>query len=243
MNKINSDINEFDLRSGYILARKYEVIEKLGDGLESEVYKISEISTGIIRAAKLFFPHRNINNKTSSRYAKQLHKLRYCPIVIQYHTEEKFIYRKMPITILISEFIEGEPLADFIKRQRGRRLSAFQAVHFLYSLVEGLEHIHYMNEYHGDLHDENIIVNRFGLGFELKLLDSYHRPYSKRENIQKDIIDTIKIFYDVLGGKKYYSKHPAVIKNICCGLKHNLILNKFKNTSQLREHLELLKWE
>lgn len=243
MNNICSVINEFNLKPGYTLARKYEIVEKLGDGLESEVYKIVEISTGIMRAAKLFFPHRNINNKTSCRNAKLLHKLRHCPIVIQYHTEEKFIYKKTPITILISEFIEGEPLSDFIKRQRGKRLSAFQAVHFLYSLVEGLEHIHYMGEYHGDLHDENIIVNRFGLGFELKLLDSYHRPYSKRENIQKDIIDAIKLFYDVLGGRKYYAKHPTVIKNICCGLKHNLILKKFKNTSQLREHLELLNWE
>jgi len=243
MNKNYSDIDEFNLKSGRIIARKYEVIEKLGDGLESEVYKITELSTGIVRAAKLFFPQWNINNKTSCRYAKQLHKLRHCPIVIQYHTEEKFIYRKIPITVLISEFIEGEPLSEFIKRQPGKRLSAFQAVHLLYSLIVGLEHIHHLGEYHGDLHDENIIVNRFGLGFELKLLDSFHRPYSKRKNIQKDIIDAIKIFYDVLGGRKYYAKHPTLIKNICCGLKHNLILKKFNNASQLREHLELLNWD
>jgi len=241
--KINDyNIEEFNLKPGHVIARKYEIIEKLGEGLESEVYKITELSTGIVRAAKIFFPQWNINNKTSSRHAKQLHKLRHCPIVIQYHTEEKFTYRKTPITVLISEFIEGEPLSEFMKRRKGRKLSEFQAIHFLYSLIQGLEHIHYMGEYHGDLHDENIIINRFGLGFELKLLDSFQRPYSKKKNIQKDIIDSIKIFYDVLGGKKCYAKHPAVIKNICCGLKHSLILKKYKDAAHLREHLELLNW-
>lgn len=235
-------INEFNFIKGRIIAGKYEIIEKLGEGYESEVYKIQEISTGIFKAAKFFFPQRNINNKTSTRYAKYLHKLRHCPIVIQYHTEEKIIFKKILVTALISEFIEGEALSAFIKRQKGKRLSAFQAVHLLYALAEGLENIHHMGEYHGDLHGENIIVNRFGLGFELKVLDSYYWPDSKKKNIHQDVIDAIKIFYDVLGGKNHYSKQPQVIKNICCGLKHNLILKKFKNASQLREHLELLCW-
>jgi serine/threonine protein kinase len=243
MKSVHNEINEFNLNPGHTIARKYEVIEKLGSGYESEVYKISEVSTDIVRAAKLFFPQRNINNKTSSRYAKHLHKLRHCPIVIQYHTEEKIIFRKTPVTVLISEYIEGEPLSEFINRQRGKRLSEFQAAHFLYALIEGLEHIHHLGEYHGDLHDDNIIVNRFGLGFELKLLDSYRWPDSMRRNMHQDIIDAIRIFYDVLGGKKYYSKQSSVIKNICCGLKHNLILKKYKNASQLREHLELLSWD
>lgn len=61
-----------------------------------------------------------------------------------------------------------------------------------------------MVEYHGDLHDGNIIVNRFGLGFDLKVLESYYWSESKRKNIHQDVIDAIKIFYDVLGGKTHY---------------------------------------
>ena len=236
-------IDEFDLQPGRKIANKYIITELLGKGWEGEVYKIVEISTGIERAAKFFYPQRNINNKTSKRYAKQLHKLRHCPIIIHYHTEEIFTFRRTPVTILISEYVQGILLSEFIKQQRGKRISAFQALHCLYALVKGLEQIHMHNEYHGDLHDENIIVSRYGLGFELKLLDSLYWPDSKRSNVQEDLINSIYILYTLIGGQKHYKNQPKVVKDICCGLKRSLILKKFRNTSQLRKHLETLSWE
>lgn len=243
MSTKKSDIDQFDLKPGRMIARKYEIVELLGTGWEGEVYKIIEKSTGIVRAAKFFYPQRNPNNKVSRRYAKQLHKLRHCPIVIQYYTEEQFVYRRVPITVLISEYIEGELLSDFLSRQRGKRITAFQGLHLLHALVLGLEQIHHHGEYHGDLHEENIIVSRYGLGFELKLLDSFHWPDSTTSNIREDLLNAIRILYDVLGGQKHYAAQPRVIKNICCGLKKSLILSKFKNVSHLREHLETLHWD
>ncbi len=236
-------IDEFNLKPGRVIARKYEILDQLGTGWEGEVYKIVELSTGIERAAKLYYPQRNIKNKTASRYAMQLHRLRHCPIVIQYQTEERIIFKRVPITVMISEYVHGQILSEFLNSQRGKRLPPFQALHFLHALVTGLEPIHHLNEYHGDLHDENIIVSRFGLGFELKLLDTFHWKDSRKLNIQQDLISSIQIFYSLLGGQKYYAKQPKVVKEICCGLKHSLILKKFKNVSQLREHLELLNWE
>lgn len=243
MNGKLGKVESFDLQPGRKIARKYEIISQLGTGWEGEVYKIIELSTGIERAAKFFYPQRNINNKISTNYAKKLHRLRHCPVVIQYYTEEMFIFRRIPITVMISEYIQGKILHEFLKNQPAKKLSAFQAVHFLYALIEGLESIHHLGEYHGDLHEDNIIISRYGLGFELKFLDSFQWSQSRKLNIQQDLIDAIKIFYDVLGGKKYYAKQPQAIKNICCGLKHSLILRKFRNASQLREHLESMNWE
>lgn len=238
-----SNITAFDLEPGRKIAGKYQITEFLGKGWEGEVYKITELSTGIERAAKFFYPHRNIKNKTSKRYAKQLHKLRHCSIIIHYHTEETVTYQNTPVTILISEYVQGILLAEFIKQQRGKRLSPFQALHCLHALVKGLEQIHALNEYHGDLHDENIIVSRYGLGFDLKLLDSFYWPGSKRSNVQEDLINSIHILYNLVGGRKHYKQQPRVIKDICCGLKRTLILKKYKNASQLRKHLESLSWE
>lgn len=235
-------IDTFNLLEGRILAGKYEVISKLGSGWEGEVYKIRERNTGIERAAKLFFPHRNIRNKTSKFYAKKLHQLRHCSIVIQYHTEEQISYLKTPITVLVSEYVEGELFSNFLKKQPGKRLRPFQALHLLHSLTKGIEEIHKLGEYHGDLHPENIIVRRYGLSFDLKLLDMFHWSTPKRQNIQDDICDLIRIFYDALGGAQRYPKHPPPVKTICCGLKRSLILKKFKTTKQLREHLETLRW-
>ena len=241
--KKTAQVDSFDLQPGRVIARKYEIVNQLGTGWEGEVYSIVELSTGIERAAKFFYPQRNIKNRTASHYAKKLHRLRHCPIVMQYHTQEHFTFRRIPITVMISEYVKGDLLSEFIKHQPGKRLIPFQAIHFLYALIQGLESIHHLGEYHGDLHDDNIIISRFGLGFELKLLDTFNWPQSRKLNIQQDLIDAIKIFYDVLGGQRYYARQPKVIKYICCGLKHGHILRKFKNAAQLREHLESLNWE
>tara|TARA_R110002096_G_scaffold78934_11_gene185514 strand:+ start:2240 stop:2953 length:714 start_codon:yes stop_codon:yes gene_type:complete len=234
--------SEFNLSPGRIISRKFEVISKLGCGWEGEVYKILETGTNIERAAKLFYPERNKNDKTANFYAKQLHKLRECPILIQYHTKETFIFKRKPITVLISEFIEGELLSEFITRFPGKRLSSFQALHLLYAMTKGVEQIHNLGEYHGDLHTENVIINKFGLEFQLKLLDLIFSKESKRESRREDIVDLIKIFYDSFGGAKHYSRQPDAIKYICCGLKPSLILKKFKNVTQLRIHLENMHW-
>ncbi len=235
-------IRSFDLEPGTLLAGKFEVLSRLGAGWEGEVYKIAERRTRIERAAKLFYPHRNPRNRAARFYAKKLHKLRQCPILIQYHTEERISFGCEAVTVLVSEYVEGELLADFLKMFPGRRLSPFQALHLLYALVKGIEPIHLMNEYHGDLHAENIIVNRFGLTFEVKLLDMFHWQASKAANRQDDICDLIHIFFEALGGKTRYARQPDPVKYICAGLKRSLILGRFRNLSQLREHLETMSW-
>ncbi|UCE17848.1 MAG: protein kinase [Gemmatimonadota bacterium] len=235
-------ITDFDLPPGYELAGKYQIISKLGSGWEGEVYKIREMRTGIDRAAKLFFPQRNIGNRTAKRYAKKLHKLRHCSILIQYHTEELIRYRKVPVTVLVSEYVEGELLSDFLKRHPGHRLQPFEALHLLHSLTKGMEEIHLHNEYHGDLHLDNIIVRRFGLAFDLKLIDLFHWEGSKSENRQTDICFLIRVFYDTLGGARHYQRHPEAVKYICSGLKQSIILKKFRTMTQLRKHLETMEW-
>ena len=69
------------------------VVERLGGGWEGEVYRVRENSTGIERSLKLFFPQRNPRNRTVRQYAKKLHKLRHCSILIHYHNQEKIEHR------------------------------------------------------------------------------------------------------------------------------------------------------
>jgi serine/threonine protein kinase len=236
-------IENFDLNPGRVLARKYEVIQPLGTGWEGQVFLVREHPTGIERAVKLFYPQRNLKDRTANFYACKLHKLRHCSIAIQYHTRETITYRGFPITLLVSEFVEGELLTSFLERQPGKRLSPFQGLHLLYALATGIECIHLMKEYHGDLHTDNIIVQRYGLGFDLKLLDFYHWGTPKPENINDDVINLVRILYDAVGGQRHYKKQPQEIKDICCGLKRSLILKKFRTAGHLREHLETLTWQ
>lgn len=239
----SSTTDTFDFSPGRLLAQKYEVIDRLGSGWEGEVYLLRELATGIERAAKVFFPKRNPRNRVLKFHAKKLHKLRHCPILMQYHTQETIRFRGNQLTFLVSEFVEGELLSKFLARQPGKRLSGFQGLHLLHALACGMEHIHSSGEYHGDLHTDNILVQQYGLGFDLKLVDLFQWRTSKPENIKDDVCDMIRLLYDAIGGRKHYAKQATQIKEICCGLKRSLILKKFRTAGQLREYLETMEWE
>ncbi|MBT8149694.1 MAG: serine/threonine-protein kinase, partial [Gammaproteobacteria bacterium] len=188
--------------------------------------------------AKLFFPQRNPGNRSVKFYARKLHKLRQCSMVIQYHNEETLVFRSQRVTMLISEFVDGPLLSNFVKQQPGKRLPPYQALHLLYALSKGLEEIHQLADYHGDLHDNNIIVQRYGVAFELRLLDMFYWGTPKPVNMLDDTVDLVRIFYDVLGGQKVYARHPVWVKDICCGLKRTLIRKKYRTAGQLRAYLE-----
>lgn len=232
----------FDLVPGTILASKYTVIECLGKGWEGEVYLVKERSTGIERSVKLFFPRRNLRNRTVRRCAQKLHRLRSCPILIQYHTQEKITLEGQAVTLLVSDFVEGDPLSLFLKRQPGCRLDYFQGLHLLHDLAVGLEPMHNAHEYHGDLHDENIIIRRRGISFEVRLLDMFNQGRPSPLRIRQDVHDLIRLFYEAIGGQRFYARHPQEIKDICCGLKKTLIDRKFQNAGQLRWYLEEMEW-
>lgn len=238
----SAKIDSFRFRPGEVLADRYEVLEKLGKGWEGEVYLLSEQSTGIERAGKFFFPHRNPNNRSLRAHARRLHNLRHCSMVTQYHARESLVYRGKPVAFMVSEFVEGERLSQFIARQPGKRLDPFQAIHLLHALTVGVEEIHEAGEYHGDLHDDNIIIHCHGLSFGLKLLDFFDWGPRKGETLRYDVHSLIRLLYDVLGGKKHYAKQPPAIKTIVCGLKTSLINKRFRSVSHLRRHLENMSW-
>jgi serine/threonine protein kinase len=238
----NGRINAFNIQPGRILAGKYLVQSKLGGGWEGEVYEVVETRTGITRAAKLFFPHRNENDRAVTFYAKKLERLRNCDIVIQYLHSETIRVQNKPITLLISEFVQGELLRDLVRRQPEKRLHYYEALHLIYSLAVGLEQIQMANEYHGDLHDQNVLVRRTGIFFDIKLVDFYHWGKPTKAHLLDDVLDLIRLLYDALGGSKYYKYQPQEIKDIVRGLRRTLIAKQFPTARHLREHLEKFKW-
>jgi len=236
-------IDRFDFKPGRRLAGRYEVVELLGAGWESEVYLIRECATGIERAAKVFFPARNRSNRQAKRVATRMHALRDCPAVIQYVTQETVSVRGQAVTVLVSEFVEGELLSDFIASRRGKRLPLFEALHLLHTLADALEPIHSRGAYHGDLHAENVLLRRLGIRFEIRLIDMQLLAQRKRWSIEDDVWDVIKIFYDALGGRRHYRQHPAEVKQICRGMKRSLIAERFRNAGALKSYLERFEWQ
>ena len=238
-----NNIKTFNFQPGSIVAGKYVIDQLLGAGWEAEVYLVHEKRTGIERTAKFFFPQRNPKDRAVKFYARKLHKLRRCPIVIQYSTQDSIQFNNKTISFLVSEYVEGELLTNYLKRQRGERLHPFQALHLLHALAKGIESIHAVGEYHGDLHTDNIIVQHVGLEYSLKIIDMFQWKDTRRSNIHSDVMDLIRIFYDALGGQKHYARQPQEIKDICCGLKHTIALKKFNSAGKLRQYIENINWK
>jgi tRNA A-37 threonylcarbamoyl transferase component Bud32 len=232
----------FDFLPGRIIAGKYVIERPLGSGWEGEVYVITERSTGIRRAAKFYYPQRDPTGKAAIAYARKLDALRHCPILMQYHHQETVSVRKKKVIVVISELVEGQKLSEFIASQAGRRMSTFEALHVLHTLAKGIAPIHARGEYHGDIHDDNIMIRRVGIGFDVKLLDFFDLGKPTRGKIYKDVLNLIQVFYALVGGREKYPRQPKVVKDIVRGQKDSLILDRFSSAGDIARHLESLQW-
>jgi len=233
----------YSLAVGRSLGSHYEVIDFIGSGWEGEVYKVQEHHTGIVRAAKIFYEKRAQHGKSLLRYARKLYALRSCPIVIQYHHRGVTRIRGRDVEFLVSDFVEGEILSAFLKRQRKKCLPPFEALHLIYNLAAGVEAIHFLGEYHGDIHSDNIMVSRKGIGFDLHLVDFFDLGKASREKVLFDVYCLIQVFYETLGGAKGYRDAPAPIKQIIKGQKKTLLRREFKSAGDIRLALDNLRWE
>jgi RIO-like serine/threonine protein kinase len=238
-----SKVVRFDFPAGRTIATKYVIERPLGSGWEGEVYAIVERNTGIRRAAKFYYPHRDPTGKAAIAYARKLDALRHCSILMQYHHQEMVTVKRKKVMVVISELVEGQKLSEFLNQQPRHQLTTFEALHVLYALTRGIAPIHARGEYHGDIHEHNIMIRRQGISFELKLLDFFDLGKPNRSKIHKDVLNLIQVFHTIVGGRERYPKQPRVVKDIIRGLKDTLILQRFQSAGDIQRHLENLKWD
>lgn len=213
----------------------------LGSGYEGEVYVVNEKGTGIRRAAKIYYPQRDPLGKNAIAYARKLDALRHCPILLQYLHQEQITVKRQKVTVVVSELVEGQKLSEFLEQQKS--LSTFEALHVLHVLARGIAPIHARGEYHGDIHDDNVMIRRVGIGFEVKLLDFFDLGKPTKAKIHKDVLNLIMVFHTVVGGRHKYADQPKVVKDIIRGLKDSLILERFQSAGDIARHLETLTWD
>lgn len=233
----------FAIKPGEVLAPGYVVVACVGRGAEGEVYKIRETSTHLTRAAKLFYPAKHSLTKRIVHYARKLDRLRDCDIVIKYlHTEQISINDRF-IHCLISEYFDGIILEDMIQDFPGRRLPTFEALSLVHALTIGIAEIHTRKEFHGDIHTGNIFVERQGVFFKLRTLDFHDWGRTAAIERRADILAITRLLYDLVGGRKTYPRQPEIIREICMGLRSDLVLKKFPTIYHLKAHLESFPWD
>lgn len=63
---------------------------------------------------------------------------------------------------MVMDYIEGEPLSDFLKR-KGGKLPLDEALKILFTIFDALEAVHLIGIYHRDISPQNIIITREGV--------------------------------------------------------------------------------
>lgn len=148
-------VNPLSTLSGQVLDRRYQVIQRLGEGGMSYVYRAEEIETGRIVALKILLPRLSRDPASVERLrreatiAMRLDHPNVCPILRLGESPERLIYLVMP-------FLEGEPLSEHEAR-RGP-FTAAEGVPLLIQICHGLQHAHELRIIHRDLKPENIML-------------------------------------------------------------------------------------
>lgn len=146
--------------------RGYEVLERLGTGAESVIYKAREMfNSRRVVAIKHIIVNGRENQKylrhasNEFRVLKELHAHPDGPpprIVQAYSFSKSGIFRKRKEGLLAMEFIEGSNL------RQERRYPMGQLVNIFSELSDTLSGLHRRGYIHGDLKPENIIVTPAG---------------------------------------------------------------------------------
>ncbi|MBI4727390.1 tetratricopeptide repeat protein [candidate division TA06 bacterium] len=139
------------------IGTKYQVLEFLGEGSSSQVYKAVDLAGGQIVALKLFLAD-SININLVSQEFRLLAELRH-PNLAAVYAYENF----QAGCFYIMEFVPGPDILC-----RCRDLSFEKKCHKLIELCHALEYIHYWNIVHLDLKPSNLLLDEKDA---VKLLD------------------------------------------------------------------------
>jgi serine/threonine protein kinase len=154
---------------GTIIAERYHIIKKLGEGGMGQVYLAEHVKMGRKSAVKVMNPGMVQNVDAISRFnreAQNASRINHPNVAGIYdfgETAEGLVYLAM-------EFIEGEPLTEIIK-QHGA-LPPMRASEITRQAAEGLSVAHEMGIVHRDLKPDNIMIAKGRSGADLvKVVD------------------------------------------------------------------------
>jgi serine/threonine protein kinase len=239
-----SAVSKYNFLPGRTLARKYEVLSHVTSTEDGELYRLCEKATGIERTGKFFYPDAKEKRQKEPRatvYAQKLHKLRNCKILMHYRTQETVRISGMPVSFVVWDQLSGMQLSEFLASQKGQKLSLFEGLHLLHALTSGLDAIHAMQEYHGNIAPENIIIKRKGIGFQVKLINMSLEDLPLNRTVGEDIVKLVTIFRSIVVPPKRGAKMPDEVK-LLYNAKPSQIRERLRNAGALRKHLESMLW-
>ena len=142
---------------GQVIADRYHVLKKLGEGGMGQVYLAEHMKMGRRSAIKVMNPSLVHDPDAVARFnreaanASRITHPNVCAIYDFGETPDGLIYLAM-------EFVEGEPLTDLLARDRVLPLA--RAASIFLQVVDALQAAHDLGIVHRDLKPDNIMLTR-----------------------------------------------------------------------------------
>jgi len=154
---------------GQVVADRYHVVKKLGEGGMGQVYLAEHVKMGRRSAIKVMNPAMVHDPDAVARFnreasnASRITHPNVCAIYDFGETPDGLIYLAM-------EFIEGEPLTDLLEREGA--IPAPRATAIFLQTADALQAAHDLGIVHRDLKPDNIMLtSRKGGGETVKVVD------------------------------------------------------------------------
>ena len=154
---------------GQVVADRYHVVKKLGEGGMGQVYLAEHVKMGRRSAIKVMNPAMVHDPDAVARFnreasnASRITHPNVCAIYDFAETPDGLIYLAM-------EFIEGEPLTDLLEREGA--LAVPRATAIFLQTADALQAAHDLGIVHRDLKPDNIMLSRKkGGGDTVKVVD------------------------------------------------------------------------
>ena len=151
--------------TGEIICERYEMMEVIGEGGLSVVYKAKNIETGLIAAAKTL---KLIHLDVSDRFLREIriHTTMRHPNIVKaldhFQSESGQVF-------FIMELLDGVTLQNFLACKESADLATKCSL--IGQILDALEYAHDIDVIHRDLKPDNIMVVEQGGAFMAKVLD------------------------------------------------------------------------
>lgn len=213
------------------------VEELLGSGWEASVYRVRAKAGRGTRVLKCYRKRPGVGAEVAKR-VRHLQGLQGCQAVPGLERQVRLVHGREEWPALLLQYAPGTSLLQLLRRRPSRRLNRPEAVAVMRAVVRALGSLHDRGSYHGDLHEGNILVRRCGRGLRAHLVDPFPHRGSVAYHQRCDVVEAVRTFYYLLGGAAAYSRQPAWVKDICRGLRSELVLRQTPDAHALLRKLE-----
>ncbi len=148
-----------NLPKDFVLADRFTVQEKLGDGGFGAVYKVFDAFSDVVRAIKIIDKDRRSVFERLRREYKTLANLPEHPHVVKVIWADRMSDVKQT-PYMVFEYVEGLDVSELIAAEA---LSLDDAVRLVREAAEGLAHLHRHGVYHQDVKPSNLLWTEKGV--------------------------------------------------------------------------------